>query len=73
MNSSYKVTACLGSDKDGFDIVVGSFEVDAEVGGKEDWDAIAKIANEKFGADGWEILQLWETTTVMRDMITKGE
>lgn len=71
MSSSFKVTACLGSDKDGFDIVVGTFAVDVAVGKSEDWDAIVKIANEKLGADGWSILQLWETTTVMRDMITK--
>lgn len=67
--SAVKVTALQKTHDPKRDEVVGKFIPDSYVDGE--YDSLVKQADRLYGKNGWDVLQVWETTMSLRDVIAK--
>lgn len=69
MKSVFKVTALQKTHDPKQDEVVGKFIANNFVDGE--YESLVKQADKRYGKDGWDILQIWETKVSLRDVISK--
>lgn len=67
----FQIIGMLKTDDPKHDEEVGRFITEENIGYGGDWDVVVKEANKHFGSNGWDRLQAWEISMVMRDMIEK--